>query len=55
VATAEVQFAGSRAFTKVMLPKFLPDEDPAGLHRAFPRYAAPPRAPRSSTRRIGAA
>ena len=45
VATAEVQFAGSRAFTKVMLPKFLPDEDPAALHRVFPRYAAPPRCP----------
>jgi hypothetical protein len=42
VATAEVQFAGSRAFTKVMLPRFLPGEDPAALHRVFPRYAAPP-------------
>jgi hypothetical protein len=42
VATAEVQFAGSRAFTKVMLPSFIPGEDPAALHRVFPRYAAPP-------------
>jgi len=55
VATAEVQFAGSRAFTKVMLPKFLPGEDPAALHRVFPRYAAPPDAPESTTGRTGAA
>lgn len=40
VATAEVQFAGSRAFTKVMLPRFLTDEDPAKVCRVFPRYAA---------------
>jgi hypothetical protein len=39
----------------VMLPKFLPDEDPAGLHRVFPRYAAPPGAPKSSTGKTGAA
>jgi hypothetical protein len=39
VATAEVQFAGSRAFTKVMLPRFLPGADPAAVRRVFPRYA----------------
>lgn len=39
VATAEVQFAGSRAFTKVMLPRFLPGEDPAAVRRVFPAYA----------------
>lgn len=45
VATAEVQFAGSRAFTKVMLPGFLPSQDPTPLQRAFPRYAASLQAP----------
>jgi len=40
VATAQVQFAGSRAFTKVMLPRFLPGRDPAALERVFPRYGA---------------
>lgn len=40
VATAEVQFAGSRAFTKVMLPRFLPGADPAAVRRVFPRYAS---------------
>lgn len=44
VATADVQFAGSRAFTKVMMPRFLPGGDPAALRRLFPRYAAPPEA-----------
>lgn len=39
VATAEVQFAGSRAFTRMMLPGFLPDRDPDALRRVFPRYA----------------
>ena len=39
VATAEVQFAGSRAFTKLMLPGFLPDGDSGALRRVFPRYA----------------
>jgi hypothetical protein len=38
VAAAEVQFAGSRAFTKTMLPLFLPASDPTSLSRAFPRY-----------------
>jgi hypothetical protein len=38
VAAAEIQFAGSRAFTKTMLPHFLPGEDPAVLGRVFPRY-----------------
>ena len=42
VATAEVRFAGSRAFTKLMLPRFIPGEDPAALRRVFPKYAAPP-------------
>lgn len=40
VAAAEVQFAGSRAFTKVMLPRFLPGADPAAVRRVFPRYAS---------------
>lgn len=39
VATAEVQFVGSRAFTKVMLSRFVSGNDPAALRRAFPRYA----------------
>ena len=38
VAAAEVQFAGSRAFTKTMLPLFLPGSDPTSLGRVFPRY-----------------
>jgi hypothetical protein len=38
VASAEVEFAGSRAFSKVMLPKFIRGEDLASLQRAFPRY-----------------
>jgi hypothetical protein len=38
VAAAVVQFAGSRAFTKTMLPLFLPGDDPASLGRVFPRY-----------------
>ncbi len=44
VATAEVQFAASRAFTKVMLPGFLPAQDPAALRHLFPRFVAPPKA-----------
>ncbi len=55
VATAEVQFAGSRAFTKVMLPRFLPGEDPDALRRVFPRYAAPPDASESAGGTTGAA
>jgi hypothetical protein len=47
VATSEVQFAGSRAFTKVMLPRFLPGGDVAAVHRAFPRYAESGTLPRS--------
>jgi hypothetical protein len=39
VATAEVQFVGSRAFTRVMLSRFVSGNDPAALRRAFPRYA----------------
>jgi len=38
VAAADVQFAGSRAFTKVMLPRFLTGKDPTALSRVFPRY-----------------
>jgi len=38
VAVAEVQFVGSRAFTQVMLPRFIRGEDLASLQRAFPRY-----------------
>jgi len=37
-AAAEVQFAGSRAFTKTMLPLFLPGDDPTSVDRVFPRY-----------------
>ena len=40
VATAEVQFAGSRAFTKVMLPGFVPGGDRAAVERAFPASKA---------------
>lgn len=54
VATAEVQFAGSRAFTKVMLPRFLPGQDPAALRRVFPRYTAPPDASESAGGTTGA-
>lgn len=39
VASIGVQFAGSPAFTKVMLPRFVPSQDSAALQRAFPRYA----------------
>jgi hypothetical protein len=38
VASAEVEFAGSKAFSKVMLPKFIRGKDLASLQRAFPRY-----------------
>lgn len=40
VAAAEVEFAGSRAFSKVMLPRFIAgtDSDAASLRRTFPRY-----------------
>jgi len=38
VATAEVQFVGSRAFTKIMLSRFLPGDGPSAIRRAFPRY-----------------
>jgi hypothetical protein len=41
VATSEVQFAGSRAFTKVMLPRFLPGADPAAVRRVFPGHSDP--------------
>ncbi|MBI2163035.1 MAG: hypothetical protein HYU32_02680, partial [candidate division NC10 bacterium] len=41
VATTQVQFAGSRAFTKIMLPGFVPGEDRAAVHRVFPGYADP--------------
>ncbi len=36
VATGEVQFAGSRAFTRMMLPGFQAGGDPAVLHALFP-------------------
>jgi len=39
-ATAEVQFAGSRAFTKVMLPGFVPGGDRAAVERVFPASKA---------------
>ena len=52
VATARVQFAGSRAFTKAMLPRFLPGRDPAALRRAFPRYAAPVEASEGTGERL---
>jgi hypothetical protein len=38
VASAEVEFAGSRAFSKVMLPRFVVGRDAGSLGRAFPRY-----------------
>jgi hypothetical protein len=38
VAAAEVEFAGSRAFSKVMLPRFVAGRDAESLGRAFPRY-----------------
>lgn len=38
VAAAEVEFAGSRAFSKVMLPRFVVGRDAESLGRAFPRY-----------------
>jgi len=38
VATSEVQFAGSRAFTKQMLPGFLPGGNRAAVERVFPGY-----------------
>ncbi|MBI2000399.1 MAG: hypothetical protein HYS69_04300, partial [candidate division NC10 bacterium] len=41
VATCEVQFAGSRAFTKMMLPGFVPGEDRAAVRRVFSGYADP--------------
>lgn len=45
VATTEVQFAGGRAFTKLMLPRFVLGEDRAALRRVFPRYGDAPEAP----------
>ncbi len=36
VASAEVQFVGSRAFSKLMLPRFLSMNDPQAIRRAFP-------------------
>jgi hypothetical protein len=36
VASAEVQFVGSRAFSMMMLPRFLPMNDPLAIRRAFP-------------------
>ena len=38
LATADVQFVGSRAFTQVMLPRFIKGADLPSLQRAFPRY-----------------
>jgi hypothetical protein len=38
VAAAEVEFAGSRAFSKIMLPRFVVGRDSGSLHRTFPRY-----------------
>jgi hypothetical protein len=47
VAAADVQFAGSRAFTKLMLPGFVVDDGGAAIRRAFPRDAdRDPAAPR---------
>jgi hypothetical protein len=40
VATTEVQFAGSRAFTKLMLPGFVPGGDRAAVERVFPANTA---------------
>jgi hypothetical protein len=45
VAVVDVQFAGSRAFTKLMLPGFVIDEDVDGLRRAFPLYAETRKSP----------
>ena len=53
VATTEVQFAGSRAFTKVMLPKFLPGHATA-VERVFPRYKATQNVPEPTPARGGA-
>lgn len=41
VAAAEVEFAGSRAFSKIMLSRFVAGTlaDAASLRRTFPRYA----------------
>lgn len=39
VAAADVQFSGSRAFTRDMLPLFVSEEGGESLRRAFPRYA----------------
>lgn len=40
VAAAEVEFAGSRAFSKVMLPRFVAgtDAEAAALRKTFPRH-----------------
>jgi len=38
VAAAEVQFVASRAFTKLMLPRFRWTDDLADARRIFPRY-----------------
>ncbi len=40
VASAEVEFAGSRAFSKIMLPRFIAgaSSDAASLRRTFPRH-----------------
>jgi hypothetical protein len=38
VAAAEVEFAGSRAFSKIMLPRFVTGRNAGSLGRAFPRY-----------------
>jgi len=39
-AAAEVEFAGSRAFSKVMLPSFVAakDAEAVALRKTFPRY-----------------
>jgi len=39
VAAADVQFSGSRAFTKTMLSRFVLDDGGKSLRAAFPRYA----------------
>jgi hypothetical protein len=49
VAAAEVQFAGSRAFSKMMLPGFVPGEDPEAVRRVFPGYAGPRGVPGAPT------
>ena len=38
VAAAEVQFAGSKVFTRMMLSRFLWSDDLEPVRRAFPRY-----------------